>query len=655
MTGRVPQYNQPPRLWTKSNDDLFAQFPMGIGANTVVVSNSHQSPLRAVSGSPEGDDSLNELRYSRVVSAADEIIRRSSRSSSPAMHANNNGSKAGRMRVQSSQNRPSPTTTSMDTRSRRNIHNFISGPPTSDENRDSDNTNEQLDISSHDEYDPNKDLPSSICSASEKFEASDANDSEEKFEPNKSKPTNSVYRDKNIPSSNLLQKKEDPQPSIPSRDDKPTHSIVSASAELLPLGLKTALSNAQEEIENLTRIKESLILALQNEKAHRMRLEKENQQLRDGYVEVNAQHEVESDSMRYQVQQLRNQVKKLCEQGACLDVFEAFEKDVHRLTLENQMLRETNLKLEWKLVDEDTRMEDFEVDVVKLADIANASNDEEKDILERRRKMQQQWNRNATKQKTLMERLKSSGKERETWKQEYEKLKLKERQFIVAERMKDDTARRLKKAFYDLQVIKKESDQRNLQLLEMERQNNILKHDLEQFQKSDEQIRTERDRLLSEVAELRTKIRFFEAEDQRVAKLHKFVSKHSSSSSSQTTSYANTKGSTSGVNMSGGIQMNRRITDKPASRQYSQPPPPLPFTQQSPLNEPSISQPRSATNATRNSFSNDKHRETSSTGISNIPTSRWSCEAAAIEDSIARNAPSLLPMFQQLAANVRYS
>lgn len=44
--------------------------------------------------------------------------------------------------------------------------------------------------------------------------------------------------------------------------------------------LRKALSSAEDDLENLTRVKESLILALQNEKAHRMRLEQENQQLR---------------------------------------------------------------------------------------------------------------------------------------------------------------------------------------------------------------------------------------------------------------------------------------------------------------------------------------------------------------------------------------
>eukprot|EP01033_Poteriospumella_lacustris_P007775 gene7775-5593_t len=295
--------------------------------------------------------------------------------------------------------------------------------------------------------------------------------------------------------------------------------------------LRKALSSAEDDLENLTRVKESLILALQNEKAHRMRLEQENQQLRDGYVEIRAQHEVEVDALQYSVHHLKSQVKKLCEQGACLDVFEAFEKDVQRLTRENDILRETNLKLEWQFVDSETQMEDVQVDVVSLAEIAHTTNPEEKEVLERKRRLQQQWNRNGTKQKTLMERLKASGKEREAWKQEYERLKSKERQFIVAERMKEDTSRRLKKAFYDLQVLKKESEQQSVRLMEMDRENNILKHDVEQFQKSDELLRAERDRLLSEVAELRTKIRFFEAEESRVAKLNKFVSKHTTASS----------------------------------------------------------------------------------------------------------------------------
>lgn len=348
--------------------------------------------------------------------------------------------------------------------------------------------------------------------------------------------------------------------------------------------------------------------------------------------------------MRYHVQHLRSQVKKLCEQGACLDVFEAFEKDVLRLTRENEMLRETNLKLEWQLLEQDTRMEDVEVSTVSLADIVQAPTDEEKDVLERRRRLQQQWSRNATKQKTLMERLKMSGKERENWKQEYEKLKMKERQFIVAEKMKEDTSRRLKKAFYDLQVTKKESDQRSVQLLEMERQNNILKHDLEQFQKSDELLRAERDRLLSEVAELRTKIRFFEAEDQRVAKLNKFVSKHSNTAGNSYSRIHNENISGGGINMSGGNIASRKINDRPPLRQYSQP------AQLSKPQEPS----------TRNSTQQPTSKKSSiSKAIiecSQPQNSNWLMEndEALNDDLHARTTPSLLPMFQQLAANTRF-
>lgn len=369
------------------------------------------------------------------------------------------------------------------------------------------------------------------------------------------------------------------------------------------------------------------------------------------------------DALQYSVHHLKTQVKKLCEQGACLDVFEAFEKDVQRLTRENDILRETNLKLEWQFVDSETQMEDVQVDVVSLAEIAQATNPEEKEVLERKRRLQQQWNRNGTKQKTLMERLKASGKERETWKQEYERLKSKERQFIVAERMKEDTSRRLKKAFYDLQMLKKESEQQSVRLMEMDRENNILKHDVEQFQKSDELLRAERDRLLSEVAELRTKIRFFEAEESRVAKLNKFVSKHTTvSSHGAGGSYArNENEAGASINMSGGYNV-RRIVDRPPLRQYSQqktgnpPPPPLPQRAPQPIAPPSRGHADTFTE-----FSGAANTKRSGPATSNKvfenspPNDSWEKQVGLIEDSIAHNAPSLLPMFQQLASNVRFS
>lgn len=381
------------------------------------------------------------------------------------------------------------------------------------------------------------------------------------------------------------------------------------------------------------------------------------------------------DALQYSVHHLKNQVKKLCEQGACLDIFETFEKDVQRLSRENTLLREMNVKLECQVADMETQMEDVQVEVISLADIGQTTNIEEKDVLERRRRLQQQWNRNASKQKTLIERLKVSGRERENLKLEYEKLKAKERQFIVAERMKEDTSRRLKKAFYDLQMIKKESDQQSLRLMEMERENNILKHDLQQFQKSDELIRAERDRLLSEVAELRTKIRFFEAEENRVAKLNKFVSKHTSYSTGGSYSAGGhnenqVQNHAPAINMSGGHVATHRISfDRAPLRQYSQPskPPPPPLPQAAP--QPMAQPPQHPYSSSSSSYASHQYEEErkSSTPSSSFGRdkrdkksshvdhkSSWNKEAVFIEDSIAQHAPSLLPMFQQLASNVRF-
>lgn len=376
---------------------------------------------------------------------------------------------------------------------------------------------------------------------------------------------------------------------------------------------------------------------------------------------------MEVDSLRYQVRSLQQQVKSLCAQGACLDVFEHFERDVARLVRENQMLREVNLQLEHKHLQDELAMNADDVsskdlEAVSASMVSHGGDVTKKDqhqdeIAARKRKLQQQWERNSAKQKMLVEKLRVSGKERENWKQEYERLKAKERQFVVTERMHEDTSRRLKKAFSDLQRIKKEHEQQSLRLLECERENGILKHDVVGFQKQEELLRAERDRLLSEVAECRTRIKYFEQEDARVAKLNRFVHKHSGPSTTSNVGSLATAYTASAGRVNSAENKQRADLGSGAKSSTAQP------ASRGRTVDPHVAE------RLYSSSSVGTHQKPSSSLIKSAIASNYSSQrprhqmaqrlqeqelSEVMHDSITQHAPSLLPLFQKLADETRF-
>jgi hypothetical protein len=252
-------------------------------------------------------------------------------------------------------------------------------------------------------------------------------------------------------------------------------------------------------------------------------------------LEKHAEHEVERDSYTYQIYTLQQQLKHLThhdsEHGSYVDVFVMFEKDVQRLIDENNMLRKENLRLESQASsfpfsssqqpqqNKGNRVEDEDNDNGDQSQIPNRTTFKNGLL---------SYKAYQSKQQLLVDRLKQSGKEREHWKQEFESLKTKERKFVVAEKMLDDTTRRLRKTFHELQRLKKDYETQSVKLLHLERENDRLKIELANFEKAEQILQEEKGRLLSDNASLRKQVDEYFQEEQRISKLNRFLQKHSS-------------------------------------------------------------------------------------------------------------------------------
>lgn len=418
---------------------------------------------------------------------------------------------------------------------------------------------------------------------------------------------------------------QEPLPPPPPQPLPPVTSNYDVGDTAIPVELHFEQENLPE-IEKLRRIKESLILALQNEKQSKKELEKQVMHLKDAIIENNAQHEVDIDSFKYEIMQLKSQLKKLCDTNMMVDLYELFEKDVARLKKENEILRDENIRLENK-----------ELEFCDKFEGGKENSTQNSSFVQNMKEKQQ--NR-------LLDKLKKSGLEREALKTAYEEIKSKERQFIVNQKLTTDLHRRLRVMYQECQRSKRESEMDKKRLLDREREVKVLQKDCLEFKEMTAVLREEQARLLSEVNELRNKVSTYEREESREHQLQKFLQKHMPAGAGEESVFPRPM-----VSSSAERQHQREGPKKtgfmvPLHRSYQEKFNELLAAQgESPLVKPAaLKKPWTKHVAKGSVLKNNDVRD----------PHPWEVDVTlhAMHDSITNNAPSLLPLFRQLAKDV---
>eukprot|EP01034_Spumella_vulgaris_P021689 gene21689-27731_t len=285
----------------------------------------------------------------------------------------------------------------------------------------------------------------------------------------------------------------------------PSHSTLMKDPAISD-GTSSQASEDVSETERLRRANSSLMEALREEKTLRTRLEKELAATKDDILEVRTQCEVDLDSSAIEIKQLKSQLRALCDNHSLTDVFASFEESVARLTRENGILRRQNLELEVK-----------EMDLLEHGDKHVGSNDSETAVSTR---SNHEKNR-------MLSKLRKSGQERESLKEQFEALKAKERQFLLSNKLAQDASRRLRISHQDLLRTKKELDTERLVHADTERDLRLIRQDTLELKQSESHLREERARMVHEVAMLRERVATLDDERRRNGQLSKFVTKHS--------------------------------------------------------------------------------------------------------------------------------
>lgn len=261
------------------------------------------------------------------------------------------------------------------------------------------------------------------------------------------------------------------------------------------------LQTALTEIEQFRRRQLSLLETIRSEAAQRENLTARYQALQEDMLELRTQSEVEVDSLRYEQRQLHNKLRMAYEGQSLEDLFVSLEHDISRLTQENQQLREHNLQLESKALDR------------SLQNITAGSYEDQAS----------QYHNNLQR---LADRLKKSGQDREALKSAYERMRSKERHFVLQEKLYKDSSRRLKLTFHELQKCKKALEQEKLQHLEMSRQFQALQVYSQELKSTNESLDGENKQLNLEAGAVRQRMNDLEQEHQRLLKMRKIADKH---------------------------------------------------------------------------------------------------------------------------------
>jgi len=143
---------------------------------------------------------------------------------------------------------------------------------------------------------------------------------------------------------------------------------------------------------------------------------------------LKTQCDVDLDSYRLEVIRVKSQLRAVCEEKSLADIYGAFEGEITRLLKEIGSLRRVNLELETKELDKAMLGEKQNAPVHSptpstasyLLEVANKENNR------------------------LLLKLKKSGQEREALREQYETLKMRERQFLMSSKLAQDASRRLR-------------------------------------------------------------------------------------------------------------------------------------------------------------------------------------------------------------------
>lgn len=266
---------------------------------------------------------------------------------------------------------------------------------------------------------------------------------------------------------------------------------------------------------------------------------------------MKTQHEIEIESLKLEIRQLKVQLRSICDNHSLTDIFATFEDNVSRLVRENETLRQMNIQLETKsyhYVDSNYVFDNKQSQKYLIKQpskkmlIKNTliNNDKNSNLEYNLKQNNSNFNEldwiaspESYKLQTLkkenlrlLTKIKKLSNENDELKIEYEKFKSKERHFILNNKIANDNSNRLRNTHQELIKVKNELIIEKKLNKQYEKDLNMIKEDTILVRKSEAYLKEERNLILNEIAMLRERVREVDYERTRMFQLNKFVNKH---------------------------------------------------------------------------------------------------------------------------------
>jgi hypothetical protein len=287
------------------------------------------------------------------------------------------------------------------------------------------------------------------------------------------------------------------------------------------------------DIEHLRNINESLMSAVSAEKKRAAKLAAELRRSSESQEEERLQLSIELDNLRLENNNLKNQFRKLVSDQSLDDMLEYFEGEMRHLANENYVLRKRNTVVEGQLMLQacSAPAPPFLASSLSLQ-TANRQGGSvtlgAESIWQCMEGAISYTGTDRSEVNGIRALNKKLSKDIEALQTKLEESSQRERRGVIVERLYKDVSKKLEGSLSELARIRRELDVEREARRAAETATAIVQAEIKSLHASDRELRGERGAILSELAELRNRVREFDIERSKYLSIKNFAERHAS-------------------------------------------------------------------------------------------------------------------------------
>lgn len=288
-------------------------------------------------------------------------------------------------------------------------------------------------------------------------------------------------------------------------------------------------SSKLADIDHIRNVNESLMSAINAEKKRSAKLSEELRRVSDSQEEERLQLSIELDNLRLENNNIKSQFRKLVGEQSLDDILEYFEGEMRQMANENFTLRKRNAVVEGQLILQacSAPAAPFLTSSLHLGGKSgNPTATEGESIWQSMEGAISYTGTDRTEVNNLRAFNKKLSKEIEGLHSKLEDSSQRERRGVIVERLYKEVSKKLEAATNEVDRLRKELDHEREARFAAENATAIVQSEIKTLQASERQVRAERGAILSELAELRHRVRELDIERAKYLSIKNFAERH---------------------------------------------------------------------------------------------------------------------------------